>query len=152
LLLEPFLQSLHDRVPGAQGLDLLHLLGREVKLRDLPQPLLRDRDGLGAVARLDAFEDLAEHLVEAVEQPLVLHERGPRQIIEFLRPCRDHLRVERLEQDRCSFIDAGIPAARSSFMKEKNIPSLTSVPPRLSKGFLVVGSAPRLREIGTSGG
>src|SRR3954453_11061463 len=60
LLLEPLLQRLHDLFPRAERADLLHLLGGEIELGDLPQPVLGDRHGLGAVFGLEPLEDLAE--------------------------------------------------------------------------------------------
>jgi hypothetical protein len=61
-------------------------------------PLLRYRRRFGAVAALQPLEDLAEHLVEPVEQPLVLHESGAGEIVEFLRTSADDLGVERFQK------------------------------------------------------
>ena len=98
LLLQPPLQRLHDLVPGAERLDLLHLLGRQVELGDLAEPFLGDFRRARFEAGFYPLEDFREDLVEAVEQPLVLHEGGAGEIVEFLGATLDHLAVERVEQ------------------------------------------------------
>src|SRR5690606_9309359 len=45
-------------------------------------------------------ENLCKHPVEPIEQCLVLHEGGARQIIEILGGPPDHLAVEHFEQDQ----------------------------------------------------
>src|SRR4029079_13011638 len=62
LLGEPLLERLHDLFPGAERLDLRHLLGGQIEFGDLLQPFLGDRHGLGAVAGFDPLEDLGEDL------------------------------------------------------------------------------------------
>src|SRR3546814_3860307 len=83
LFLEPLLQRLHDLVPVAERLDRLHLLGRQIFFGDGLQPFLRYVDGVLAIVGEQPLEDLVEHLVEAVEQALVLHIDGTREIIEL---------------------------------------------------------------------
>ena len=117
LLREPLFQRLHDLFPGAERLDLGHLLGGEIELGDRLQPFLRDRRLLGAVAGLDPLEDLGEDLVEPVEQPLVLHEDGAGEIVELLRRRPDHLGVERLEQHQM-LLHRGRNARRAQLVDE----------------------------------
>src|SRR3546814_16183973 len=73
LFLEPLLQRLHDLVPVAERLDRGHFLGRQEFLGDRLQPVGGDVDRVLAIVGDDALEDLVEHLVDAVEQALVLH-------------------------------------------------------------------------------
>ena len=101
----------------AERLDLLHLLGAEELLGDRLQPLLGHVDRLLAVVAHHALEDLGEDLVEAVEQPLVLHEGGARQVIERLRRLLDHVAVERLEQHEV-LLEAGRNAGGAQFVDE----------------------------------
>src|SRR3546814_12846469 len=51
----------------------------------------------------DAREDLVEHLVEAVEQALVLHVDRAGQVIELFGAAVDHLAVEGFEQHQMLF-------------------------------------------------
>src|SRR3546814_3473572 len=51
----------------------------------------------------DAREDLVEHLVEAVEQALVLHVDRAGQVIELIGAAVDHLAVEGFEQHQMLF-------------------------------------------------
>src|SRR3546814_2739916 len=57
------------------------------------QPSLGNVDRRLAVIGEQPLEDLVEHLVEAVEQPLVLHIDGAREVIELLGTAVDHLAV-----------------------------------------------------------
>ena len=66
LLLQPLLERLHDLVPRAEGLDRGHFLGAEEFFGDGAQPVFGNIDGALAIVGEHAFEDLGEHLVEAV--------------------------------------------------------------------------------------
>jgi hypothetical protein len=100
LFLEPLLQRLHDLVPVAERFDRGHFLGGQEFLGDRLQPVGGDVDGVLAIIGEQALEDLVEHLVEAVEQPLVLHIDRAAQIIELLGATVDRLAVERLQQQQ----------------------------------------------------
>ncbi len=97
LLREPLLQRFHQLVPAAQRLDLRLVLGREQPLELLPQPLLRNL-GADVEDRVHALEIGGEREVVAVEQRLVLDERGARQMIEIVDRQRDDARLQRFEQ------------------------------------------------------
>src|SRR5690606_22868858 len=84
LLGEALAQLLHDLFPAAELFDLPLLLFGEVELADGAQPFLRDMRLDGVTHQLEALEDVAEHLVEAVQVALVLHQRGAGEIIEVL--------------------------------------------------------------------
>ena len=121
LLGQPLGQRLHQLLPAAERLDLTLLLLRQVLLRQLAEPFLRDLggDGIGAVG--DAFqplEDVGEDLIEAVDVSLVLNEAGARQVVEVLDavvgdplPHRLHQRQILLEGDRhlglAQFVEEG---------------------------------------------
>ena len=98
LLLEALFEGRHDLVPRAERRDLGHLLRGQVELGDLAQPFLGDLGAPGVDDRLDALEYLAEHLIEAVEQSLVLHVATAAEVIELLDRPVDHVRPQRLEQ------------------------------------------------------
>ena len=100
LLGEPLLQRLHDLVPRAERFDLGHLLGRQVKLGDAPQPFLGDLGSKIFAAGDRAAEHLAEYPVEAVDLALVVNEGGARQIIELLGLGGDDVGIERFEQQQ----------------------------------------------------
>jgi hypothetical protein len=106
-----------------------HFLGSQEFLGDGLQPILRDIGLVGAEAGFDAPEDLGEHLVEPIEQSFVLHEGGARQPVEFLGSRSITSRSSASSSTRCSFIEAGMPAARSSSRKLKNM------------GFSIAGGA-----------
>ena len=98
LLLEALLQVFPELLP-AHGLDLALLLVGEVALRELAQPLLRDPGLVDRMAHaLEALEHMGEDLVEPVEMPLVLHQAGAGEIIEFLDALVGEIPVERLQQ------------------------------------------------------
>ena len=65
----------------------------------------------------DALEDLGEDLVEAVEQPLVLHVDRAGEVVEILRRALDHFAVERLEQDQM-LLQAGRDAGGAELVEE----------------------------------
>src|SRR3546814_8695559 len=60
---------------------------------------------------------LVEHLVETVEQALVLHIDGAGEVIELLGAAVDHLAVERLQQHQMLFQSGG--AARRAQLVAK---------------------------------
>ncbi len=103
LFLQTLLQRLHDLVPIAQRLDLLHLFGAEILLRNGAQPFLRNV-GLGnAIVALQPLEDAGEDLIEAIEQRLILHEGRAGEIVELFGPPRDHIALQRIEQHQMLF-------------------------------------------------
>src|ERR1700674_3593735 len=83
LLGEAFRDRLHELFP-AERLDLLHLLGAEIFLRELLQPLGGDLGGGGVGQEIEPLEHVAEDAVELIEVALVLHQRRARQVIEIL--------------------------------------------------------------------
>ena len=83
LLGEPLAQRFHQFVPAAERLDEFFLLLGQVPLGEFAQPFL-GQFGLRIGRGLDALEAMPEHTVEAVEMPLVFHQRGARQKIEFV--------------------------------------------------------------------
>src|SRR3546814_7050244 len=93
LFLEPLFQRLHDLVPVAERLDRGHFLGRQEFLGDRLQPVGGDVDRVLAIVGDDALEDLVEHMVEAVEQALVLHVDRAGQVIALFGAAVDHLAV-----------------------------------------------------------
>src|SRR3546814_13016124 len=68
---------------------------------------------------LHAFEDFLEDLIEAVEQPFVLHESGAREVVERLRRLFDHVLVERLEQHEM-LLEGGRNAGCAQFVDERS--------------------------------
>src|SRR3546814_12807237 len=60
---------------------------------------------------------LVEHLVETVEQALVLHIDGAGEVIELLGAAVDHLAVERLQQHQMLF-QAGGDARRAQLVEK----------------------------------
>ena len=118
LLLETLLQRLHQLLPAAQRLDLRLLLVGQELLGELAQPLLRDlgRDALGG-QRLEALEDVAEHPVELVEVPLVLHQDGARQIVEIVDAVVGDALLHRLHQ-RQVLLDGDRHLGRAQFEEE----------------------------------
>ena len=77
-------QRLHDLLPAAEFVDLGLLFVGEIERRDRPQPFVGNI-GLDRLAhQVEALEDVAKHLIEAIEVPLVFDECQPRQIIEIL--------------------------------------------------------------------
>jgi hypothetical protein len=75
LLLEPFLQGLHELVPAAERFDLRLVFVGQEPLEFLAQPLLRN-PGADVEDRLDALEVEREGEVVAVELRLVLDQRA----------------------------------------------------------------------------
>ncbi len=124
LLLQPLLQRLHQLVEAAERLDqLLFLLG-QVLLGELAQPFLGqvgDVDRVFARNRLDAPEDMGEHLVEAVDVALVLHQRRARQIIEALDVIGDEIGLHASSRVRYSRSETGTFAALSWRKKGMNM-------------------------------
>ncbi len=101
LLLEPLLQRLHQLFEAAERLDELLFLVGQMLLGQPPQPFLREvrridrrrtRDGL------DALEDMAEDLIEAIDMPLVLHQRGAGEIVEAFDIVGDEAGIHAFEQ------------------------------------------------------
>ena len=75
LFREALLQLLHDLFPAAKFLDFLLVLVAEMQVADEAQPLLRDFRRGRVRHQVEALEDMAEDLIEAVEVALVLHQR-----------------------------------------------------------------------------
>ena len=117
LLLESLLERLHDLVPTAEGLDRLHLFLGEEFFGYRLEPILGNRHLCLAIIGQHTLEDLLEHLVEPVDQALVLHEGGSGQVIERLRRLLDHVLVERLDQ-REVFLEAGRNPGRAKLVDE----------------------------------
>ena len=117
LFLEALLERLHDLVPVAQGLDLLHLLFGQELLGNRLQPVFGDIHGVLPVIAEDALEDFLEHLVEPVDQPFVLHEGRPAEVVEGFGRLLDHVAVERLDQ-REVFLEACGNARRAKLVDE----------------------------------
>jgi len=117
LFRETLFQRLHDFVPAAERLDLLHFLFGQIFLRDCLQPVERDVFFLHAVAGLDALEDFRKNLVEAIEQAFVLHEGGAGEIVKFFRIAADNVLFQRLEQDQM-FLERGGDAGGPELVHE----------------------------------
>ena len=87
LLAQAVGERLHQLVEAAHRLDLRLLLGRQMPLDELAQPVVGqvepERD-LGDGQPLEPGEHPAEHPVEAVDLPLVLHEAGAGEEVEGL--------------------------------------------------------------------
>ena len=98
LFFKTLLESLHELVP-AHGLDLLLLFLAEIFLGQLLQPLLGNLGLLHGVEQaFKPLEHRAEDAVELVEVALILHQRGPRQVVEILHRIVSEVGVERLHQ------------------------------------------------------
>ena len=102
LLVEQFLQSIHQLVV-AEFFDLRFLFGRQLTLQPLHQPVQRYFRRL-VEQGLRAVEVMAECLVELVKVRLILHQRGPGEVVELINRGADHLLVQRLEQNE-KFLD-----------------------------------------------
>jgi len=98
LLGEALAQLLHDLFPAAELFDFPLLLFGEVELADGAQPFLRDMRLDGVAHQLEALEDVAEHLVEAVQVALVLHQRGAGEIVEVLHAAVGEVGLEGFHQ------------------------------------------------------
>ena len=101
LLLQTLLQRLHQLVEAAERLDELLLLFRQVLFGEPPQPFLRqvrDFDAVRSRQRLQPLEDMAEDLVETVDEALVLHQSGAGEIIEGLDVVVGEMRVHAFQQ------------------------------------------------------
>src|SRR5690606_1463416 len=70
----------------------------EVELADGAQPFLRDMRLDGVAHQLEALEDVAEHLVEAVQVALVLHQRGAGEVVEVLHAAVGEVGLEGFHQ------------------------------------------------------
>ena len=116
LLLESFFERFHQLVPS-KLLDLGHFLRRQCHLGKLAKPFLRNFGGFGAVGRLQSLEDLAEHLIEPVQQTLVLHIGGPCQIIKCLHPVIDDTGLHRLKQGQM-FLEGGRNPGGAQFIEK----------------------------------
>ena len=98
LLLQALLQLLHQLVEAAHRLDERLLLLAEPQLRLPAEPFLRDLSMQGVEQLLHPLEVRPEALVEAVEVPLVLHERRPREVVEVVHAQHRDPPLKRLEQ------------------------------------------------------
>ena len=98
LLLQSFAQGLHQLFPGAERIDFRHFLGRQIFLGHSTEPFFRDVGLSFGPARFQAAKCLGKHLIEAVDQPLVLHIGGAGEVVEFLRATRDDVAVQRFEE------------------------------------------------------
>ncbi len=98
LFFEPLFQRLHDLVPVSEGLDRFHFLRREEFLGDGLQPVFGDVDRVLAVIGHYALEHLLEHLIEAIQQALILHEGRAGEVVEGFRRLIDHVTIKRLQQ------------------------------------------------------
>ena len=98
LLREALTQRFHELLP-AHGLDLFFLVVGEIFLGELFQPVGGNVRLLHRVEqRFEALERRAEHLIEAVEIALVLHQQRARQIVEFVDRMIGESLVERLHE------------------------------------------------------
>ena len=88
------------RPPGPQRLDRGHFLGRQIFFGDRLQPVLGNLGAFLREAGLQPFEHLGEDLVEAVQQPFVLHVDRAAEVIELLGRAIDDVRLQRLQQDQ----------------------------------------------------
>ena len=98
LLLQALLQLLHQLLEAAHRLDERLLLLAQRQLRLPAKPLLRDLPVQRVEQLLNALEVGPEALVEAVEMPLVLHERGPREVVEVVHAQQGDPALKRFEQ------------------------------------------------------
>ena len=98
LLFQTLLQLLHQLLEAAHRLDERLVLLAELKLGLATEPLLRDLAVQRVEELLHSLEVGAEALVEAVEVPLVLHERRAREVIEVVHAQHGDPALERLEQ------------------------------------------------------
>ncbi len=122
LLLEALFQRLHQLVETAERLDQLLFLVGQVLFGELAQPFLRQRHRIDAALagdRLDALEDMREHLVEPVDMALVLHQRGAGEIVEALDVIGDEIGLQPLEQ-RQIFAQRDGNLGGFQFEKERN--------------------------------
>jgi hypothetical protein len=97
LLVEQFLQALHQLVEAAHLFDLRFLFRAEIALQLLFQPVERHVQREIGLLR-NAVEIRAERLIELVEILLVLHERHAREIVELVQRRLDHAFLQRFEQ------------------------------------------------------
>ncbi len=100
LFFQALLECLHDLVPAAERFYPGHFLVAEIAFGNGAQPVFGHRRGFIAVGSDNAPENPRKDLVELVDQPFVLHEGRPGEIIEFIGIVRDDIGVERLEQDQ----------------------------------------------------
>ncbi len=91
-------QRLEKLFQATQRLDLLLFFFGEIFFRQLLEPFDGNFRGQRVFDQIEAFEDMAEHAVELVEIPLVLHQSGARQIIERLDPPVGQILLHRLDQ------------------------------------------------------
>ena len=125
LFLQTLLQRLHQFVP-AERADRGLLLGREFPLEQLAQPIVGQAFGLHA--RRHAIEEASERLVEAVEERLVLDQRGPRQVVELVERRRDDAGLECFDQGQVFLHRHGQPG-RAQRVEERNKHGRGSVSP-----------------------
>ena len=98
LLLQALLQLLHQLLEAAHRLDERLVLLAQGQLGLPPQPLLGDLPVQRVEEFLHALEVCPEALVEAVEVPLVLHERRPREVVEVVHAQHRDPALEGFEQ------------------------------------------------------
>src|SRR6266571_4212264 len=97
LLLEAFLERLHEFFPAAQRLDHRLFLRRQIQLGVPEEPFERHVE-FDSGDRLDSLEIFAESAVELVEILLVLDQSRARQVVELVDRGRDDVFLHRLEQ------------------------------------------------------
>ena len=103
LLGEALLQLLHDFVPAAEFGDPLLVLIGEVQRAETAEPVFRDLGFERFGSQFEAFEDVREDLIEAIEVALVLHQRGAREVIEILDPISRDTGTDGFEQRQVFF-------------------------------------------------
>ncbi len=107
LFLEALFQLLHDLFPAAQGLDLRLFLVRQVQLRQLAQPFLRNFRRGALLGRLQTLEDLAEHPVELVQVALVLHQAATGEVVKIVHVIAGHAGFHGLQKHQVFLQAAG---------------------------------------------
>ena len=103
LFLETLHQLLHDLFPAAQGLDFGFFLVRQITLSDRLQPLGGNLGFDRVLHQLQTAKHVAEHLVELVVVPLVLHQGRAGEIVEILNPPLREIGLQGLHQRQVFF-------------------------------------------------
>ncbi len=111
--------------PAAESFDSRLVLGRERVWHRIAQPVVGNRLHQRGDDVLDALEVAGECAIEAIEVPLVLHERGARQVVELLRHRSSRRAARALRASvRNSVVVTGRPSRRRS---KKNLTSIAAV-------------------------
>ncbi|MNF87158.1 hypothetical protein D3C84_696170 [compost metagenome] len=98
LFFQALLELLDELVQPTQGLDLRTFLIGERTLELLAQPILGDQRLQVFVEFVQPVEIGSERPVELVEVAFVLHQDGPRQVVELVHVGEGHALLERVDQ------------------------------------------------------